>query len=49
MWVSASGLVTLLARTRAQTWSKADDLLQREIACQNRTVNRDCGKVPLEI
>lgn len=42
-------LVTLLAHARAQTWSQADEVLQMEIARQNRTVNRTLGKAPLEI
>ena len=41
--------MTLLAHARAQTWSQADEVLQMEIARQNRTVNRTLGKAPLEI
>ena len=42
-------LVTLLAHARAETWRQSDDVLQMEIARQNRTVNRTLGNVPLEI
>ena len=42
-------LVTLLAHARAQTWQQSDEVLQMEIARQNRTVNRTVGKVPIEI
>jgi hypothetical protein len=42
-------LVTLLAHARAQTWRQSDEVLQMEIAGQNRTVNRTLGKVPLRI
>jgi len=41
--------VTLLAHARAQTWQQSDEVLQMEIARQNRTVNRTLGKVPIEI
>jgi len=42
-------LVTLLAHARAQTWRQADDILQMEIARQNRTVNRSFAAIPIEI
>ncbi len=42
-------LVTLLAHARAQNWRQSEDVLQTEIAGQNRTVNRTLGKAPLEI
>jgi hypothetical protein len=42
-------LVTLLAHARAATWAQADELLQMEIARQNRTVSRTLTKAPLEI
>ena len=42
-------LVTLLAHARAQNWRQADEILQMEIARQNRTVHRTLGKAPLEI
>jgi len=42
-------LVTLLAHAKATNWQHADEILQMEIARQNRTVNRSIGKIPLEI
>ncbi len=42
-------LVTLLAHASAKTWPQADEILQMEIARQNRTVNRSTGKVPLHL
>ncbi len=41
--------MTLLAHARAQTWHQSEEVLQMEIARQNRTINRTLGKVPLEI
>ena len=42
-------LVTLIAHARARTWQQSEDIIQMEIARQNRTVNRTLGKAPLEI
>jgi hypothetical protein len=42
-------LVTLLAHAKARTWEQAEEILQMEIARQNRTVNRSTGRVPLEV
>jgi len=42
-------MVPLLAHARAQTWQQSDEVLQMEIARQDRTVNRTVGKVPIEI
>lgn len=42
-------LVTLLAHARVTTWLQADEILQMEIARQNRTVNRSTGRIPLEV
>jgi hypothetical protein len=41
-------LITLLAHARADSWQQADEVLQMEIARQNRTRNRSLGKVPLQ-
>jgi hypothetical protein len=41
-------LLTLLTHARAQSWQQAQEVLQMEIARQNRTRNRSLGKVPLE-
>ncbi len=42
-------LITLLAHARAETWRQADEVLQMELARQNRTTNRSLGKVPLNV
>lgn len=42
-------LVTLLTHARVHTWEHADDILQMEIARQNRTTQRSTGMVPLEV
>lgn len=42
-------LVTLLAHEKAETWKQADELLQIEIARQNRKILRSTGKVPAEV
>jgi hypothetical protein len=43
-------LVTLLAHARAETYQQSHDVLQMEIARQNRTINRTIHKMtPLEI
>lgn len=42
-------LVTLLAHARAETAAHAGEILQMEIARQNRTRSRSTGKVPLEV
>lgn len=42
-------LVTLLAHACVNTWPHANEVLQMEIARQNRTLNRSLGKVPDEI
>ena len=42
-------LVTLLAYARAHTWQQSDEILQMEIARQNRTIQRTLGQRPLAI
>ena len=42
-------LVTLLAHAKVATWEHADQVLQMEIARQNRTVNRSFAAIPSEI
>jgi len=42
-------LVTLLAHARVSSWAHADQILQMEIARQNRTVQRTTGTVPLAV
>lgn len=43
-------LVTLFAHARVQTAEQADEILQMEIARQNRTpLNRSTGKVPIDV
>ena len=42
-------LVTLLAHAGVSTWEHAGQILQMEIARQNRTVNRSFGAIPAEI
>lgn len=42
-------LVTLLAHAQVRRGEQADEVLQMEIARQNRTRSRSTGKIPLEI
>jgi hypothetical protein len=41
-------MVTLLAYAKAHTWRQADEILQMELARQNRTRNRSIDKIPIE-
>lgn len=41
-------MVTLLAYAKAHTWHQADEILQMELARQNRTRNRSIDKIPIE-
>lgn len=41
-------MVTLLAHAKARTWMQADEVLQMEIARNNRTRSRSTGKIPLQ-
>jgi len=42
-------MVTLPAHAKAETYEQADEILQMEIIRQNRTKQRNTGKIPLEI
>ena len=41
-------MVTLLAHAKAETYEQADEILQMEIIRQNRTKQRNTGRIPLE-
>ena len=41
-------MVTLLAYAKAHTWCQANEILQMELARQNRTRTRSTGKIPIQ-